>query len=88
MELHAGDARHLVGQIVGDGGVQGKDADQRPGQEGGETAVEQLPRQIGAHRQAAVPDEGEHLTVDRQPCPPQYYCNLSACRISEGSRYS
>ena len=42
MELHTGDARHLIGQVVGDGGVERDKSDQHADEKGGQTAMEQL----------------------------------------------
>ena len=64
VEIHARNASHLVGQVIGDRRLQRKEADQDGDKQGGQAAVEQLAYQIGAHGQAAAPDEGEHLTVD------------------------
>lgn len=57
MELHAGDARHLLGQVVGHRGLQGEQPHQGGGEQGGQPAVEQLARQVGARRQAAAPQK-------------------------------
>ena len=72
MEIHARNASHLVGQVIGDRRLQRKEADQDGDEQGGQAAVEQLAYQIGAHGQAAAPDEGEHLTVDGDAGPPQH----------------
>ena len=72
VEIHARNASHLVGQVIGDRRLQRKEADQDGDEQGGQAAVEQLAYQIGAHGQAAAPDEGEHLTVDGDAGPPQH----------------
>ena len=45
---------------------------ERGGEAGGDEAVAQLARQVGAHGQPAVPDEGQHLAVDAHPGPAQH----------------
>ena len=55
VEIHARNASHLVGQVIGDRRLQRKEADQDGDEQGGQAAVEQLAYQIGAHGQAAAP---------------------------------
>ena len=46
MEIHARNASHLVGQVIGDRRLQRKEADQDGDKQGGQAAVEQLAYQI------------------------------------------
>ena len=71
VEIHARNASHLVGQVIGDRRLQRKEADQDGDEQGGQAAVEQLAYQIGAYGQAAAPDEGCLLYTSRENSPPK-----------------
>ena len=69
MEVQGSNGLGLFHQVGGDGYFLGKEPEQPAYEGGGQSAVEQLPGHIGAQGQAAVPQKGHDLAVDRHSCP-------------------
>ena len=69
VKIQLGDGLGLLRQVDGSRAAERKQAEKQVGQEGGNPAVEQLSGHICLDGQAAVPQEGQYLAVDRHPGP-------------------